>query len=119
MKRQRPAFIGNGRSLSIVNAAVNDDFRGALFLCRAVAHARTLWQSPAMKKSETKRKFTATVSREGRWYVAQCLEVDVAGQGRTEKSALKNLADALKLHFTPPVATATPKIRSIQISRAA
>jgi hypothetical protein len=72
-----------------------------------------------MKKPPMKRKLTATIVREGRWYVAQCLEVDVASQGRTENTALKNLADALALHFTPPVATAAPKIRSVQVRRAA
>jgi hypothetical protein len=71
------------------------------------------------KKSEARQKFTAAVSREGRWYVAQCLEIDIASQGRTEKTALKNLADALKLHFAPPVATAAPKIRSLEVRRAA
>ena len=58
-----------------------------------------------------KRKFTASVSREGKWFVAQCLEVDVASQGRSEQAALDNLADALALHFTPPVATQAPKVR--------
>jgi hypothetical protein len=72
-----------------------------------------------MKNIASKRKLTASISREGRWYVAQCLEVDVASQGRSEQAALKNLADALKLHFTPPVATAAPKIRAVQIPRAA
>ncbi|MGH7433571.1 MAG: type II toxin-antitoxin system HicB family antitoxin, partial [Candidatus Methylomirabilales bacterium] len=28
-----------------------------------------------------KRTFTASVWREGDWFVAQCLEVDVASQG--------------------------------------
>ena len=51
-----------------------------------------------------KRKFTASVSREGKWVVAQCLEVDVASQGTSEAAALRNLADALALHFSPPVA---------------
>jgi predicted RNase H-like HicB family nuclease len=63
-----------------------------------------------------KQKFTASVSREGRWYVAQCLEVDVASQGRSEAAALKNLADALALHLTPPVATQAPKVRSIEVT---
>lgn len=55
-----------------------------------------------------KQKFNASVWREGKWYVAQCLEVDVASQGRTESAALKNLADALTLHFGAPTATDTP-----------
>ena len=67
-----------------------------------------------------KRKFTASVWREGRWYVAQCLEVDVASQGRSEKAALKALSEALALHFTPPIATSRPKLRAVTIaSRAA
>jgi predicted RNase H-like HicB family nuclease len=63
-----------------------------------------------------KKKFTASVWREGRWFVAQCLEVDVASQGRSESAALKNLADALALHFTPPVATQTPKVRPVEVN---
>lgn len=61
------------------------------------------------------RKFTASVTREGRWYVAQCLEVDVASQGRSEKAALKNLADALALHFAPPTASRRPKVRAVTV----
>ena len=59
--------------------------------------------------------FTASISREDDWYVAQCLEVDVASQGKTEREALDNLAEALRLHFTPPCATAVPDIRSIEV----
>lgn len=64
----------------------------------------------------TKRKFTASVWREGRWYVAQCLEVDVASQGRSEPAALKNLAEALALHLAPPRATLFPKVRPVRIA---
>ncbi len=52
-----------------------------------------------------KHTFTATVWQEGDWFVAQCLEVDVASQGRTEEEALDNLREALELHFEPPQAT--------------
>lgn len=31
-----------------------------------------------------KRRFTASVWQEGEWFVAQCLEVDVASQVETE-----------------------------------
>ncbi len=62
-----------------------------------------------------KRKFTASVWREGKWFVAQCLEVDVASQGRSESAALRNLGDALALHFTPPVATQAPKVRPLEV----
>ena len=49
-----------------------------------------------------KREFKASVSREGDWFVAQCLEADVASQGPTEEQALANLEEALALHFESP-----------------
>jgi predicted RNase H-like HicB family nuclease len=62
-----------------------------------------------------KRTFTASIMWDGDWYVAQCVEVDVASQGETEEEALANLRDALALHFTPPVATALPGLRPVEI----
>ena len=61
-----------------------------------------------------KRQFSASVSKEAEWYVAQCLEVDVASQGETETEALKNLREALELHFEPPRATLTPRIKKVE-----
>ena len=52
-----------------------------------------------------KRTFTASVVREGDWFVAQCLEVDVASQGESLDDAIANLREALELHFEPPTAT--------------
>ena len=51
--------------------------------------------------------------------VQQCIEVDVASQGATEAEALENLRDALELHFTPPVATIAPQVRTIEVEVAA
>jgi predicted RNase H-like HicB family nuclease len=48
-----------------------------------------------------KRQFVVTVWREGKWYVSQCLEVDVASQGESEEEALANLKEVLELHFEP------------------
>ena len=61
-----------------------------------------------------KRTFSASVWQEGAWYVAQCLDVDVASQGRTEDEALENLREALELHFEEPRATLTPVTRKIE-----
>lgn len=66
-----------------------------------------------------RQTFTASLWREGEWFIAQCREVDVASQGATEDEALENLRDALELHFTPPVATAAPEIRTIEVEVAA
>ena len=62
-----------------------------------------------------KRPFSATVWREGNWYVSQCLEVDVASQGENEEDALANLKEALELHFEPPHSTRPPKVRTVEV----
>lgn len=41
----------------------------------------------------------AIVWKEGKWFVARALEVEVASQGRTQKTALDNLKEALELYF--------------------
>jgi predicted RNase H-like HicB family nuclease len=56
-----------------------------------------------------KQRFLAYIWQEGEWFIAQCVQVDVASQGATEDEALENLRDALQLHFTPPVATQRSK----------
>lgn len=68
------------------------------------------WENQRMK-----RAFSATTWREGDWIIAQCLEVDVASQGKTEGEALANLREALELHFEPPVATNPPVVRRIEV----
>jgi predicted RNase H-like HicB family nuclease len=62
-----------------------------------------------------RKTFTTIVWHEDKWFVAQCLEVDIASQGETEKKALENLSEALALHFTPPVATVLPKVQKIEL----
>lgn len=62
-----------------------------------------------------KQTFTASLWQEGNWFVAQCLEIDIASQGETEAEALSNLEEALSLHFEPPVATIIPQIKTIQV----
>lgn len=39
------------------------------------------------------------VWKEGKWFVARSLEVEVASQGRTEKAAVKNLREAVELYM--------------------
>ena len=62
-----------------------------------------------------KRPFAASVWREGEWYVAQCLELDIASQGESEDEALSNLKEALELYFGPPRATRPPLVRTIEV----
>ena len=58
-------------------------------------------------------RFTAAIRREDDWYVAQCLEVDVASQGETVEASLTNLREALELYFEteePMVASTEPTL---------
>lgn len=45
------------------------------------------------------RTLTAAVSKDGSWFVARCLEIEVASQGETIDEALANLREALELYF--------------------
>jgi predicted RNase H-like HicB family nuclease len=62
------------------------------------------------------KNFTASVWYEDGWYIAQCLEVDVASQGESEDEALRNLEEALELYFEEPSATIAPKVFQIQVN---
>lgn len=46
-----------------------------------------------------KTHFQSVVWKEGEFYVAQCLNVDVSSFGDTKDEALKNLKEALALYF--------------------
>jgi predicted RNase H-like HicB family nuclease len=65
------------------------------------------------------KDFNAVISKEGDWYIAQCLEVAIASQGETEEAAMDNLNDALLLHFAPPTATVLPNLRHFELEIAA
>ena len=44
-------------------------------------------------------QLTAVIDKEDDWFVALCPELDVASQGRTKKSALENLREAVELYL--------------------
>ena len=62
-----------------------------------------------------KKVFTGSIWQEEEWVIAQCAEVDVASQGKSEEEALENLREALKLYFESPRATAAPQTRTIEV----
>jgi predicted RNase H-like HicB family nuclease len=43
---------------------------------------------------------TAAVHQEEDWYIAQCLEIEVASQGHTIEEALNNLREAVALYLS-------------------
>jgi predicted RNase H-like HicB family nuclease len=64
-------------------------------------------------------QLTAAITHEPPWYVARCLEVEVASQGETSEEALENLKEALELYFedTPiPEGVEAPVIARIEIA---
>ena len=44
-------------------------------------------------------KFTTIIKKEGKWYVAYCVELGVASQGKTIEEAQKNLEEAAELYL--------------------
>jgi predicted RNase H-like HicB family nuclease len=67
--------------------------------------------------------FNSVIYKEGRHYVAQCLDVDVSSFGSSEAEALSNLREALELYFEDePIAKvhkiSSPKIIPLQLEHA-
>jgi predicted RNase H-like HicB family nuclease len=50
-------------------------------------------------KQTLKSGLHALTWREGKLFVAKCLEVEVVSQGKTKLEAIKNLEEALELYF--------------------
>ena len=64
-------------------------------------------------------RFTAAITHEAPWYVARCLEVEVASQGETVEEALANLREALELYFEDapvPEPGEPPIIASVEVA---
>ncbi len=67
-------------------------------------------------------KFNVIYSREKSWIVARCLEIDVVSQGRTMKSAEKNIKEAIELYLESfgspdiPELKSKPTIKTVSLS---
>lgn len=64
-------------------------------------------------------KFTAAITREDGWFVARCLEVEVASQGKTVEEAQANLQEALELLYEDqplPTEIEPPIIATLELS---
>lgn len=68
------------------------------------------------------RTLTAAVHQEEEWYIARCLELDVASQGESLQQALVNLREAVEAYLeevSQPIIEATPLVTAFQIAAAA
>ncbi len=45
-------------------------------------------------------KYNVIIQKEENWYVAKCLDNNVASQGKSIEEAIKNLREALELYYT-------------------
>ena len=64
-------------------------------------------------------RFTAAITREGEWFVARCLDVEVTSQGKSVEEAQANLKEALELYFEDqplPAEIDPPIIASLYLS---
>lgn len=55
------------------------------------------------------------VWKEGKYFVSQCLNVDVSSFGDTRKEALENLEEALELYFEDVKTPKVTKIERVQV----
>ena len=68
--------------------------------------------------------YQSVVYKEGKYYVAQCLNVDVSSFGVTEKEALANLTEAVELYLedAPKISTTIavehPSVHTLRLQHA-
>lgn len=58
-----------------------------------------------------KINFKNIVWKEGKYYVAQCLNIDISSFGNTKKEAMENLDEALELYLED---TKTPSLVKVE-----
>ncbi|OGZ70460.1 MAG: hypothetical protein A3F47_01290 [Candidatus Staskawiczbacteria bacterium RIFCSPHIGHO2_12_FULL_38_11] len=62
-----------------------------------------------------KINFKNIIWKEGKYYVAQCLNVDVSSFGKNKKEALFNLHEALALYFEDNKNLKTSKVQNPEL----
>ena len=85
-------------------------------MCNVYSDLMTGTCSISVKRYNTKMNkrlnFTSVVWKEGKYYVAQCLNVDVSSFGKTKKEAVGNLEEALELYLEDAPVKKVPRIGS-------
>lgn len=44
-------------------------------------------------------KYNVIIQKEEKWYVAKCIDNNIASQGKTIEEAIKNLKEAIELYY--------------------
>jgi len=66
-----------------------------------------------------KHVFTVAVIKDDDWYVASCIENNVASQGKSKEEALVNLQEALELYYEDndePILLEKPFVTSLEVA---
>ena len=58
-------------------------------------------------------RYNVVVQKEEEWYVAKCLDNNVASQGKTIEESLKNLKEALELYYENEEPTIPKEIKYV------
>ena len=58
-------------------------------------------------------RYNVVVQKEEDWYVAKCLDNNVASQGKTIEESLKNLKEALELYYENEEPTIPKEIKYV------
>ncbi len=64
-----------------------------------------------------KFNFKNILWKEGKYYVAQCLNIDVSSFGKTRKEAIANLEEALELYLEDAKILNIPKVDRPELVR--
>ena len=73
-------------------------------------------KKPALRIKRMKKiTFASVVWREGKYYVAQCLNVDISSFGKTKAEALENIHEALELYLEDAPTSKINKIENASV----
>ncbi len=56
------------------------------------------------------------VWKEGKYYVSQCLNVDISSFGKNKKESLKNLSEAIDLYFEDVKVPKIQEVNSVELA---
>lgn len=86
---------------------------GDFLIITVDAAVRIFYHISMMRTLELK----TVVWKEGKFYVAQCLNVDVSSFGKTKKEALANIKEALELYFEDEPASKLTEVEKPELIR--
>ena len=63
-------------------------------------------------------KYNVIIQKEEEWYVAKCIDNNVASQGKTIEEALENLKEAIELYYQdePPIQPKQLLITTLEVT---